>query len=80
MKHVVPRELANRDVEEAIEHYLAQANAKVALGFIPHLPRRQGRRCVVEQHGPQCGPVETRAGLVELGQRRVNPQAALAVS
>jgi hypothetical protein len=47
VKHVVPRELANRDVEEAIDHCLAQANAEVALGFVdelsldPAVPARQ---------------------------------------
>lgn len=39
MKHVVPRELANGDVEEALEHYLAEANAKVAMRFIDELER-----------------------------------------
>ena len=34
MKGVVPRELANRDVEQAIDHYLVEATAKVALGFV----------------------------------------------
>ncbi len=39
MKVVVPRELANRDVEEAIDHYLVEANAKVALGFVEQLEK-----------------------------------------
>ncbi len=39
MKGVVPRELANRDVEEAIDHYLAEASAKVALGFVDELEK-----------------------------------------
>lgn len=39
MKRVVPRELANGDAEKAIEHYLTQANAKVALGFVDELER-----------------------------------------
>ena len=39
MKGVVPRELANRDVEEAIDHYLVEATAKVALGFIDELEK-----------------------------------------
>ena len=42
MKHVVPRELANRDVEEAIDHYWAQANAEVALGFVDELEKAYG--------------------------------------
>lgn len=42
MKHVVPRELANRDVEKAIDHYLAQANAEVALGFVDELEKAYG--------------------------------------
>jgi toxin ParE1/3/4 len=36
-KPIVPRELASWDVEEAVEHYLAEATDKVALGFIDAL-------------------------------------------
>ena len=39
MKDVVPRELANRDGEEAIEHYLLETTAKLALGFIDKLEK-----------------------------------------
>ena len=39
MKGIVPRELANRDVEEAIDHYLVEATAKVALGFVDELEK-----------------------------------------
>ena len=39
MKDVVPRELANRDGEEAIEHYLVETTAKLALGFIDELEK-----------------------------------------
>jgi toxin ParE1/3/4 len=39
VKGVVPRELANRDVEEAIDHYLVEATAKVALGFVDELEK-----------------------------------------
>lgn len=39
MKGVVPRELANRDVEEAIDHYLGEATPKVALGFVDELEK-----------------------------------------
>lgn len=38
-KPVVPRERANRDVEEAIDHYLGAAGQKAALGFIAALER-----------------------------------------
>jgi toxin ParE1/3/4 len=38
-KPVVPREQANRDVDDAVAHYLTQANAAVALGFIDALER-----------------------------------------
>lgn len=33
-KPIVPRELANRDVDEAIAYYLSEASNKVALGFV----------------------------------------------
>jgi len=36
-KPVVPRRQANRDVDEAIAHYLGEAAARAALGFIDAL-------------------------------------------
>ena len=36
-KPIVPRELANRDVDEAIEHYLSEGAEQAALGFIKAL-------------------------------------------
>jgi toxin ParE1/3/4 len=39
VKGIVPRELAKRDVEEAIDHYLVEASAKVALGFVDELEK-----------------------------------------
>lgn len=36
-KPVVPRELANRDIEGAIDHYLNEGAGKAALGFIKAL-------------------------------------------
>jgi len=39
VKAIVPRELANRDVEEAIDHYLVDATAEVALGFVDELEK-----------------------------------------
>jgi toxin ParE1/3/4 len=38
-KPIVPRELANRDVDEAIAYYLSEASDRVALGFINALER-----------------------------------------
>jgi len=38
-KPIVPRELANRDVEEAIAYYLSEATDEVALGFVDGLER-----------------------------------------
>ena len=37
VKVVIPRELASLDVDEAIEHYLVEATAKVALRFVAAL-------------------------------------------
>ena len=37
MKAIVLRALARRDVDEVIDHYLAETNAKIALGFIAAL-------------------------------------------
>ena len=36
-KPVIPREIANRDVDEAIEHYLSEGGKEIALGFIDAL-------------------------------------------
>ncbi|MGP1678022.1 MAG: type II toxin-antitoxin system RelE/ParE family toxin [Burkholderiales bacterium] len=36
-KPVIPRELANRDVDEAVDHYLSDGAAQAALGFIEAL-------------------------------------------
>lgn len=38
-KPVIPRELAHRDVEEALAHYLEEGSAPAALGFIDALER-----------------------------------------
>jgi toxin ParE1/3/4 len=38
-KPIVPRELANRDVDEAIGHYLSEGAKQAALGFIDALER-----------------------------------------
>lgn len=38
-KPVRLRELANRDIEAVIEHYLSEASEKVALGFIDELEK-----------------------------------------
>ena len=38
-KPVVPRGLANRDVEEAVDHYLDEAGERTALAFVEALER-----------------------------------------
>ncbi len=38
-KPIVPREQANRDIDEALEYYLKAASDKVALGFIDALEK-----------------------------------------
>ena len=52
MKIVIPRELANRDVEAAIDHYLVEATAKVALGFVDELEKAYAH---IARH-PASGP------------------------
>lgn len=37
VKPVVPRELASRDIREAVAYYLSEATAQAALGFIDAL-------------------------------------------
>ena len=41
-KPVIPRALANRDVDEAIHHYLSQDAGAAALGFIDALEQGYG--------------------------------------
>ncbi|MDP2795578.1 MAG: type II toxin-antitoxin system RelE/ParE family toxin [Sulfurisoma sp.] len=36
-KPVIPRELANQDVDDAIDYYLSEGSEKAALGFIEDL-------------------------------------------
>jgi toxin ParE1/3/4 len=38
-KPVVPRALASRDVEEAVDHYLSEGSAQAAMGFIDAVER-----------------------------------------
>ena len=49
-KHIIPREQANRDVDDAVAYYLNEAAESVALGFIDaleqayaHIARHPGR-------------------------------------
>lgn len=41
-KLVIPREQANRDVDESVAHYLSEAGEVVALGFIDALEKAYG--------------------------------------
>ncbi len=36
-KPILPRELASRDIEDAVDYYLSEAGGQVALGFIAAL-------------------------------------------
>jgi len=38
-KRIIPRQRANRDVDEAVDYYLRDAGEKAALGFIDALDR-----------------------------------------
>ena len=42
-KPVIPRTLANRDVEEAVEHYVIEEALQAALGFIEALEQAYAR-------------------------------------
>ena len=63
MKDVVPRELANRDVEEAIEHYLVESTTKVALGFVDELEKAYGH---IARH-PSSGGCRTNSATSRRG-------------
>ncbi|MDT8369722.1 MAG: type II toxin-antitoxin system RelE/ParE family toxin [Longimicrobiales bacterium] len=43
LKPVIPRKQAERDIEETIEHYLAEAGETAALGFIDALQSAYGQ-------------------------------------
>lgn len=36
-KHIIPRIIVQRDVEDAVDHYLNEASEQVALGFVDAL-------------------------------------------
>ena len=42
-KPVVPRLLANQDVESAVDYYAAEVSEKVALGFVTELAQAYGQ-------------------------------------
>lgn len=42
LKPVIPREAANRDVEEAIDYYVGEGSVAAALGFIAALEKAYG--------------------------------------
>ncbi len=50
-KLVVPRELANLDVDEAIGHYLSESAAEASMGFIDALEQAYARI----SHHPSTG-------------------------
>ena len=37
LKRVIPRQQANRDIDMAVDHYLAEAGEEAALGFVDQL-------------------------------------------
>lgn len=60
-KAVIPREQANRDVDEAVDYYLIEAGEAVALGFIDALEQAYthvGRHPATRMNStcPACGP------------------------
>ena len=75
-KPVIPRELASRDVEEAIEHYRGESAVQAALGFIDaleqacaHISRQPATGSARYAHelnlpGPRCWPLTRYSHLV----------------
>lgn len=57
-KPVVPRELANRNVDETIAHYLSEASDAVALGFVDALERAYRHISRHPASGSSCYAVE----------------------
>jgi hypothetical protein len=51
VRGVVQRELAHRDVEEAIDHFVAEATAKLTLAFVDE----REKTCVHIAHQPASG-------------------------
>ncbi|MBH9551794.1 type II toxin-antitoxin system RelE/ParE family toxin [Inhella gelatinilytica] len=52
-KPVIPREQANRDVDEALAHYLQEAGEAVALGFVDAL---EAAFAHIARHGATGSP------------------------
>jgi toxin ParE1/3/4 len=52
-KPIVPRTLANRDVDEAIDHYLSENADQAALGFIDALEKAYAH---IARHPSMCSP------------------------
>lgn len=52
-KPIIPRELANRDVEEALAYYLREAGDQVALGFVNALEKAYA---YIGRHAPAGSP------------------------
>ena len=56
-KPIIPRELANRDVDEAIDRYLEDSTSQAALGFIDALRRAYAHIARYPATGSPCyGP------------------------
>ena len=68
-KPVAPRELARRDVEEAVDHYLWQAGAEIALGFVEAL--EEAFRAIGEHAGTGSPRYAHELGVPGLRSRRL---------
>lgn len=53
VKPVIPRELANRDVDEALTYYLKEAGDQVVLGFVDALEKAYA---YLGRHAPTGSP------------------------
>lgn len=53
VKPVIPRELANRDVDEALTYYLKEAGDQVSLGFVDALEKAYA---YLGRHAPTGSP------------------------
>lgn len=68
-KPVVPREKAQRDIEEAIDHYVREAGVEVALGFVDALEQTYVR---ISAHPASGSPrYAYELGIAELRSTRI---------
>jgi plasmid stabilization system protein ParE len=67
-KPVIPREQANRDVDDAVAYYLTEATEAVALGFIDALEQAYGTSLAIPPLDHRATPMNSTCRACALGR------------